>query len=190
MDWLEIVVSGVVGLVLGAALNEVTARRNGRRAEQGRHQEVARQRLADTIRRYRAQVSTALLPSTPRDAMAPDPYAFESRLTFAREVEIELEHMDGKTATKMRGYLEQALGPLTAGAGRRLANIPADQHTATMQAEALWYVGDGLRDPQIHDTGLVGQASQARKSPKDEIDARDAAAGLLGEMLRSLEQRR
>lgn len=192
MEWLARVdlLDLIIGAALGSLLTYLTAREVGRRTEQGRVEEIAHHRLADLIRRYQAQVSTAPPPSTPRSAMTPHPLSSDSRLAFACGVEGELRHLNAKTATVMRGYLEQLVGPACARQGQRLADLPAEQWTATAEAESFMYAARGLSAAEVSDNGLLGRAAEARTSTKAEVEARDAAATVLAEMARSLQQRR
>jgi len=184
VDWLSALGGVIVGSVLTAVVDRVGARRNAERGEQGRVREESRQRLSDIIRRFHAQVSTALTPS-----MAPHPFSFESRLGFACAVESELAHLDDRTCHAMRGYLAQLVGPLRARVGQRLAHIPPDQYTATMEAEAFMESARGMAQVEINDAGLLGAAGEARESHEAEIQSRDAAARLLSEMASSLKSR-
>ncbi|GGU37395.1 hypothetical protein [Nocardioides albus] len=190
MEWVEPIVSAILGAVLGAGLGagitRFTMRRNAQRSEQGRVREEARQRLAAAIRLYHAQVATARTPSTPRTSMEPNPFSFESRLGFAREVESELVHLDARNSHIMRGYLERLVGPVRARMGKRLAYVPVEQHTAMMQTEAFMESARSMSESEINDSGLLGIAGEAGPSHADEIRARDEAAAVLAEMARSL----
>lgn len=189
MEWVEPIVSAILGAGLGAGITRFTMRRNAQRSEQGRVREEARQRLAAAIRLYHAQVATARTPSTPRTSMEPNPFSFESRLGFTREVESELVHLDARNSHIMRGYLERLVGPVRARMGKRLAYVPVEQHTAMMQAEAFMESARSMSESEIQDAGLLGIAGETRLSHVDEIRARDEAAAVLAEMERSLNAR-
>lgn len=189
MEWIEPIVSAILGAGLGAGITRFTMRRNAQRSEQGRVREEARQRLAAAIRLYHAQVATARTPSTPRATMEPNPFSFESRLGFAREVEAELVHLDARNSHIMRGYLDRLVGPVRARMGKRLAYIPVEQHTAMVQTEAFMESARSMSESEINDAGLLGIAGEAGLSHADEIRARDEAAAVLAEMERCLNAR-
>lgn len=122
--------------------------------------------------------------------MEPNPFSFESRLAFACEVESELINLDARSSHVIRGYLDQLVGPVRARMGKHLAFVPAAQHTAMMEAEAFFESARSMSESEINDAGLLGTAGEARGSHEEELLARDAAATVLEEMVRSIGSQR
>lgn len=161
VDWLQLLISGVIGAIAGALASTLAARRVAKASELGRLEETARQRLLDTVRLYRAQVYSDRIDAHWRMAMGSEYLASARGVQLAEDIERGLAHTSRKLATELRDRLVRLVGPVDAHMARTLSPIPVADRDEKWREVGMLQTAHDLSAIDVEDRGLIGKARKA-----------------------------